>query len=90
MIFDRRRACRKRKRHLPRVKINEASDDPVVSAQSQVRAEPSRLEVMQNVNTAYDELTMEAVIVSRRFNFTAREISVRDRILCLGLRIVHL
>ena len=69
-------------------KINEASDDPVASAQiTAVRAELSRLEVMQkNVNTAYDELAMTEASLSSAEDLIsrAREISVQGANSVLG------
>ncbi len=69
-------------------KINEASDDPVASAQiTAVRAELSRLEVMQkNVNTAYDELAMTEASLSTSEDLIsrAREIAVQGSNSVLG------
>ena len=69
-------------------KTNEASDDPVASAQiTAVRAELSRLEVMQkNVNTAYDELAMTESALSSAEDLIsrAREISVQGANSVLG------
>ena len=69
-------------------KVNEASDDPVASAQiTAVRAELSRLEVMQkNVNTAYDELAMTESALSSAEDLIsrAREISVQGANSVLG------
>ena len=69
-------------------KINEASDDPVASAQiTAVRAELSRLEVMQkNVNTAYDELAMTEASLSSAEDLIsrAREIAVQGSNSVLG------
>ena len=68
--------------------MNEASDDPVASAQiTAVRAELSRLEVMQkNVNTAYDELAMTESALSSAEDLIsrAREISVQGANSVLG------
>ena len=69
-------------------KVNEASDDPVASAQiTAVRAELSRLEVMQkNVNSAYDELAMTESALSSAEDLIsrAREISVQGANSVLG------
>ena len=69
-------------------KINDASDDPVASAQiTAVRAELSRLEVMQkNVNTAYDELAITETSLSSAEDLIsrAREIAVQGANSVLG------